>query len=141
MITAFRLSSVDKFSGGRACSRRSGGSVDHPRGVGLGGAGWQCRGMNARVDQVEVERLRFAFTDAEGGSGFVGVGERCILGIRAVECAVVCVLSRRPPPAPSRRVVSHHQADTVASGTVAVCETGRRCRWEGCRLGGAASFY
>jgi len=66
MITGLSVESIDKFSGGCDHDRvESGGSVGHPRGESIVGGGGNVADMNAAVIKVEVECLRFAFTEAE----------------------------------------------------------------------------
>jgi hypothetical protein len=66
MITGLSVEFVDKFSGGGDHDRvESRGSVEHPPGEGIVGGGGNVADMNAAVIKVEVECLRFAFTEAE----------------------------------------------------------------------------
>ena len=66
MITGLSVEVGHKLSGGRDHDRvESGGSVGHPRGEGIVCGGGNVADMNAAVIKVEVECLRFAFTEAE----------------------------------------------------------------------------
>ena len=81
MITGLSVEFGDKLSGGGEHDRvESGGPVGHPRGEGIVGGGGDVADMNAAVIKVEVECLRFAFTEGECGCGFSGVGEAMQLG-------------------------------------------------------------